>query len=233
MRLWDTRNSKMSDAPAERSADSQYEALAHRRRRRCLEVLRNHSSPVSERRLATELASADEDDEATDSQRVLADLVHRHLPKLAAAGLVDWDRDAGTVALASDLPVSDTRFRRLLDLEGDHWDAVGSVLSSERRRIAIRVFEETETPLDGEELARRVAAREAATAPSNVPDEAVRSVRISLHHVHLPKLERIDAVEREDGSVDYDGHPAFDTDLVGVGPDDGLAATSGDLGRAD
>lgn len=226
----------MSDVPAERSADSRYEALADRRRRRCLEALRTHSSPVPERRLASELAPATEDDEADESavrERVLADLVHRHLPKLDAAALVDWNRNDGTVALASDLPMAESRFRRLLDLDGAHWDAVVSTLASERRRAVVDVLEDAETSLAGAELARRVAAREAETSPSAVPDEAVRAVRISLHHVHLPKLVRIDVVEREDGAVRYDGHPAFDTGLLRTENDEGPTHTTGDLGRAD
>lgn len=237
MRLWDARTCKMSDVPAERSADARYEALAHRRRRCCLEALRNHSSPVPERRLASELApTAGEDDAEARSaarERVFAELVHRHLPKLEASALVDWDRDAGTVTLAGDLPFADSRFSKLLDLDGDHWDAVLSVLSSKRRRVAIRVFEETGSPLSGAELARRVAAREASAAPSAVPDEAVRSVRTSLHHVHLPKLERIDAVRREDDAIAYDGHPGFDAGLLRAENDDGQPSVTGDRGRAD
>lgn len=68
-----------------------------------------------------------------------------------------------------------------------------SALGSERRLLVLRVLMEEHPPISREELARRVAAGEAGHSE---PDEAaVRDVLISIHHVHLPKLEDVGLVE--------------------------------------
>lgn len=70
-----------------------------------------------------------------------------------------------------------------------------SLLAAERRRLVLDVLEQGSTPVELQELAVEVAAREAA---SGQPDaETVERVSVSLHHVHLPKLA-------EHGVVDYD-----------------------------
>ncbi|WP_135851728.1 DUF7344 domain-containing protein [Halorussus salinus] len=70
-----------------------------RRRGVIYTVKRNGRTSVSElaRRIAA-WQSADGDD-APDRTSVETSLVHAHLPKLAAAGVVEYDREAGTVEL--------------------------------------------------------------------------------------------------------------------------------------
>jgi hypothetical protein len=72
-------------------------------------------------------------------------------------------------------------------------DTLYELLSSERRRLALGVLVEAETPLVRAELARRIAVRrDGGTAD----ETAVNDVAISLGHVHLPKLEAGGLVER-------------------------------------
>lgn len=80
------------------------------------------------------------------------------------------------------------------------------ILTSDRRRAVVCCLERAEGSLDRRELAARIAAGEAAGA--SVPDEHVRDVEVMLHHMHLPKLADV-------GAVDYDP----DAGIVSRGPD--------------
>ncbi|WP_276272158.1 DUF7344 domain-containing protein [Haloarcula litorea] len=67
------------------------------------------------------------------------------------------------------------------------------LLSSARRRVAVRVLTARDGSITLESLARSITAHE----ETNADDESVRAVSISLHHCHLPKLD-------EAAVVDYD-----------------------------
>jgi hypothetical protein len=69
------------------------------------------------------------------------------------------------------------------------------VLSNERRRILLSVLPDQSTPVDAADLARTVAAREESSAPEDVSAELVRDVHVTLHHVHLPKLDDAELLE--------------------------------------
>lgn len=69
------------------------------------------------------------------------------------------------------------------------------LLSTERRRLVLRIFDEKPLPMSLEALADTVAEHE-ATAGSPRVDTAT-SVRIALHHQHLPLMDDL-------GLVDYD-----------------------------
>jgi len=69
------------------------------------------------------------------------------------------------------------------------------VRSSERRRAALEVLRDETAPVDLDELAPAVAARE--TDSKSLDESFVERVRISLHHAHLPKMADF-------GVVDYD-----------------------------
>ncbi|MFB6165549.1 MAG: hypothetical protein ABEJ31_10360 [Haloarculaceae archaeon] len=86
--------------------DAVLECLASERRRAVLAVLREREGPATVADLAAALAAReDETDAATDQLRVA--LVHRYLPKLAAAELIDRDdegiRGCDHPALAGEL----------------------------------------------------------------------------------------------------------------------------------
>ena len=88
---------------AETHRDAVFEGLASGRRRTTLDVLSHQFHPIHEETLAREVAARTLDtpehrvpDDALES--VLTTLLQTHLPKLDAAGLVDHDRDEGTVA---------------------------------------------------------------------------------------------------------------------------------------
>lgn len=80
-----------------------FDALAHRRRRQTLRVLRDAGVPLPLSELATRVARREQatpNGGPTDPERVELTLHHWHLPKLAESGLViyaysdDWDRVA-------------------------------------------------------------------------------------------------------------------------------------------
>lgn len=79
------------------------------------------------------------------------------------------------------------------------------VLASDRRRVALDVLDTRRGPLDLDDLAALVAAEE---HDRDTPtDKTVEQTAISLHHVHLPKLEAAGVVR-------------YDADLRQVIPDD-------------
>lgn len=88
------------------SLDDVFEVLSANRRRHALYVLYRRSDSTTVRDLADALTP----ESGTDTARTTAALAHVHLPKLDDAGVVEYDREAGTVALA-DLP---DRFDRYL-----------------------------------------------------------------------------------------------------------------------
>lgn len=73
-----------------------FEILSHTRRRRIL-VAVAQQNPQDEDDI-TSVSVADEHEEDDDVlEQLKLQLHHNHLPKLADAGFVDWDRDSGTI----------------------------------------------------------------------------------------------------------------------------------------
>lgn len=91
--------------------------LASERRRVALDVLEERSEPIDRTDLAAEIAArergsgaTDEQADATDEQadeaidrevidRIEVALHHAHLPKLAAAGVVDYDAESERISI--------------------------------------------------------------------------------------------------------------------------------------
>jgi hypothetical protein len=91
-----------ADAP---STDTLYSALTDTRRRYVLHYLKQRDATVAVRDLAEQVAAWENDTtvEALTSQerkRVYVSLYQSHLSTLDDAGVVDYDKDAGTVELA-------------------------------------------------------------------------------------------------------------------------------------
>jgi DNA-binding transcriptional ArsR family regulator len=85
------------------AADRCFEALADERRRRIIAALCEAEASLSLTGLAVELTRAETDPKGgpgPDVEDRKVQLYHRHIPKLADAGLVEFDRDRRRVALA-------------------------------------------------------------------------------------------------------------------------------------
>jgi len=116
----------MDSAPEPRRLDERtvtdalFESLAHGTRRRVLRYLDALGGPTTLRQLVTALVG-EESSRSLDAEpqgrndRILLSLRHVHLPKLQAAGLIEWEDDR--VALSSGataLPLSRPLPRGLL-----------------------------------------------------------------------------------------------------------------------
>lgn len=182
-------------------------ALASGRRRAVLAHLRGLTEPVEVGDLAAVVAAESGD---ADPRAVRTTLVHRHLPKLAAADLVEWDRDRGVVAPADHPVLAAPGVDEVLAADADDWDDVLRALSDRRRRVVLAVLATAEGAVARDALARQVAARELGVVPADPSPEAVESVAVSLRHVHLPLLAEADLVATTGDGVEYLGHPALD-----------------------
>jgi len=69
------------------------------------------------------------------------------------------------------------------------------LLAASRRRVALDILVDRTAPVDLEDLAGAIAARE--TNGGEVDESLVEEVALTLHHVHLPMLA-------DSGVIDYD-----------------------------
>lgn len=201
--------------PVGESYDRLIDAVADDTRRALLRAVRARDEPADVAELAAHVRAANAGPAADgDAQEdPLPRLYHVHLPALEAAGLVEWDEAAETVAAAA-LPADVERWvERTLDAEAENWSAVLDALRHRRRRIALGVLASV-GECDPDDLAGRVAAREAGADPIEVAESDRRSVLISLHHTHLPALAEAGLIEREEEAVRYVGHPELDPDWL-------------------
>jgi DNA-binding transcriptional ArsR family regulator len=206
-------------------------AVAVRRRRLVLSVLQDRTSPVSERELATQLVAIEGEKSPVDVTReevatIHADLVHAQLPRLEAASLVARDTDEGTVTTTDHPALDDPHFQEIVETDADGWDAVVANLARPQRRTILAVLEDRDGSLDDRDEPMAVADLAAAVRGRETGDEspadASTDVLASLHHVHLPKLERAGllAYDADEGTVTYEGHPKLDETWFDPGPDE-------------
>jgi DNA-binding transcriptional ArsR family regulator len=90
--------------PEQLTKDTVFSVLSNQRRRRVLRCLRDEPDGSNIRELSRRIAAWENEvpvDEVTYKQRkrVYTSLHQTHLPKLADAHVIDYDRDRGTVAL--------------------------------------------------------------------------------------------------------------------------------------
>lgn len=86
--------------PIELAESTRHRLLSVRRRRIAFAVLADWSPPVSLRDLAAEVAAREGDPAVADddaTERVAVTLHHAHLPQMAEAGVVDYDRGMRSV----------------------------------------------------------------------------------------------------------------------------------------
>lgn len=89
----------LDDSEPDDDRDSIAPVLADDRRRTIVAIVYAENSPVTRAELAHELASLEAAGEPAASrvETVTLQLHHRHLPKLAEAGLLEYDRADGTI----------------------------------------------------------------------------------------------------------------------------------------
>jgi len=206
--------------------DALFAALADDRRRRLLGILR-HEAPgaVTEGELATRLATLPDDrpsvagtgeagpGTADPHQRVRVRLRHTHLPKLAAAGLIERDADGNVVAATGHPAYRDPGVCEALDgrvdADSGSLDALFAALADGRRRAILDVLSHQVGPIHTETLARELDARDGDAPESDVPGDAVEDALVGLRHVHLPRLSGAGLIDYDAAAktVQYAGHP--------------------------
>lgn len=97
------------------TAEAVHGILGNQRRRYVLEFLCEHGETVGMRELCVAVAARENDCDPDDvrpkqRKRVYTALRQTHLPRLAAAGLVEYDRDRSTVTPTDRLSVLDPYF---------------------------------------------------------------------------------------------------------------------------
>lgn len=192
------------DTEQNRDADTRkpvYDVLSDPRCRRVLATL-DRSGPTCETDLAAAVC-ADEHggvpDEDSETERVLLELYHVSLPRLAAAGLVSWE---GTTV--------EPRLREQFDERPEFWAFVRAdrsrtleylkLLAVDERRAALEALSAVDHPMELSGVADSVATSlngGSDDAETERTDERCTSLSVALHHVHLPALDRA-------GLVDYD-----------------------------
>lgn len=206
--------SESVSAPSDRTS-LVLRALASHRRRRVLAALEDEPDPVSVSELAAIVAATD--DSASDDARERVSLVHRELPKLAEADLVEWDREAETVAVSDDTALADPSVRHVVESPDEPWDDVLESLAHGRRRAVLSVLVAHGGAIARRNLARRTLARERDAPVETLSPSAVDDALASLHHVHLPKL-RDAGLLVDDGleTVRYADHPNLDAESLTI-----------------
>lgn len=79
-----------------------FDAFAHERRRLAIDILSDATAPMALADLAAEIAAREANHSGPDpehSKHVRTDLYHCHVPKLEAAGLLEFDCERRTVRL--------------------------------------------------------------------------------------------------------------------------------------
>ncbi|WP_436927816.1 DUF7344 domain-containing protein [Halosimplex amylolyticum] len=206
------------DGGADRAPiDDVFACVASEDRRRILGLLSERApEPVTCEELATALAAPSDGrspEEVTGEQRrqALVTLRHAHLPKLAAANLVE--RDDETVALTDHPAFRDPGLLEVLQGETtadpESLDALFRAITDGRRRAVLDVLSHQFGPIRLETLAREIGAYGRDVNESDVATEDVERVLGRLHHVDLPRLSDAGVVtyDADEQTVAYDGHP--------------------------
>lgn len=179
-----------------------FDVLTDGTRRRIIRIVRGQSGSITEQQLLDRLTSDTDSDlePETGQTSQFIPLYHVHLPKLAEAGIVEWDRSAETVT-ATEHPVSEIdRLEQRISSKG--WGSIASALADTRRRQALSIIESASDRITYEELTNELRRRETSGQNSNRQE-----LRMQLHHHHLPKLEAVGLVEydHDESVVSYRG----------------------------
>jgi hypothetical protein len=96
-------------------------------------------------------------------------------------------------------------------------DELYDVLRAERRRQTLAVLTERQTPMPAEQIARAVAMRETDASQPRASESHVREVQLSLHHVHLPKLDAVGLIDHDPDAGTVESAAANLPDLLPPG----------------
>lgn len=198
--------------------DQTLDAIADPVRREVLSILKKRTTRVSTEELATHVVAALTGEPLVDVSREERDRVHvalghSHLPRLADANLVEWSREDSTVTTTDHAALQSGPVQRLIEVDTDDYERLLRAIRSTRRRIALSIIESVDD-IERRDLARRVADREDRRPQTERSD--VEDVLVTLHHVHLPKLQDAGLVAYEDETVRYVGHPDLEPELLDV-----------------
>ncbi|WP_449405118.1 DUF7344 domain-containing protein [Haloplanus rubicundus] len=185
--------------PGGRGRHERSSILADRRQRRVLSELASVSQPVTVDELCHRLAARDDDTAGSTLESIRIDLRHRCLPGLETAGWIERRPDGIRLddpLFADSVPFSTPSLR---DPDDTVWDVVSALLARPYRRHVLVAVAECDGPLTVEELAVELRGV--------VDDE--RTLPTSLHHIDLPKLDALGAIE-----YDRDGRAAEPSDRL-------------------
>lgn len=77
-------------------------------------------------------------------------------------------------------------------------DVVFDALRNPRRQFALAYLQQQDRPVTLTELARKLTAWEVGVSLSEIEEDRVEQVQVSLHQTHLPKLANFGLVEYTD-----------------------------------
>lgn len=122
----------------------------------------------------------------------MVELLHVDLPVLADADVLAYDPVERTVRPGDRAGSEDE------DGSTDLPAAVVDALAHERRRRVLTILNDRATPLSVTDLACELASLELDDRPGEAPTDYRHSVRVALHHCHLPKLADAGLVRYDD-----------------------------------
>lgn len=186
----------VGEGAATRSVE-RFRAILDPDRCSALEAVRE-DGPIGLSELAARLSDHSDSAEAVrDRRRETVILRHCHLPRLASADLVEVDASGDGVRVRPGERADELDVERVEALADDERRRAlsAAVVNAERRRL-IRLLADADGTLSTSFLAERLVERTESGADLD-SSEDVRSVRLALHHVHLPALE-------DAGLVEYD-----------------------------
>lgn len=169
--------------------------LAVERRRLALDVLCERTTSLELGELAAEIAAREAGFDAPPAEApvdLTIDLHHAHLPKLAEAGVLEYDPDTREVK-----PIA--RIRRADETDPTEWAAEGA-----NERLSVRLQEHVVAYFDastGETASIDDLTRYAATRLPDTAECSPERIRLRLHHAVLPRLA-------DAGVLEYDPRTA-------------------------
>lgn len=188
-------------------------AIANPVQREILDVLLTWRS-LSTKILARHIVANRQGTTSPDSATVTAlytELIHRYLPELETVGLLEWERETGTVETTTHPAFSDPRFELVLDIDMDGLDEALLGVSQKSGRIALTELRDAQT-LSRSDLATKILQK---GDPSDPDPQLLEKAVVSLHHVQLPRLAELDLItyDPDAGEASYGGTatPALDT----------------------